>query len=384
MRTRVIAAQPSWVVENEQVSVAITEIGGHMAPVTFFRGTRRPVAPYYVSPWQGEGLKVAPPVLAPLRGDFFCMPFGADSTWKGDAYTTHGEPASAKWTAAGLDTDGPVTRLTLSMKTRAPAGRVTKRLMLVAGHDAIYQSHVLEDYSTRTPLGHHATLAPPDRPDGLLLSTSPIVFGLVSPGAAVEPVVDGEYRSLQAGARFSSLARVPTIWKDRPTEDCSRYPRRQGFCDIIQVYSRSRSGMAWTVAVAPGEGYLWYSLKDPAVLPSTVLWMENRGRHGSPWNGRNLCIGLEEVCAFFADGLAASVRKNAVSEQGIPTVHRLSPSTPLRINVIHGVARIPRSFGRVKTVRFGHGTARFTDDAGREVTARVNHRFVATGEPAAG
>jgi len=46
--------QPSWVIQSDQVELAITEIGGHMAPVTFYRKDPSPVQPYHISPWQGE------------------------------------------------------------------------------------------------------------------------------------------------------------------------------------------------------------------------------------------------------------------------------------------------------------------------------------------
>ena len=72
----------------------------------------------------------------------------------------------------------------------------------------------------------------------------------------------------------------------------------------------------WTCAVCEEEGFLWYSFKDRAVLPSMVMWMENHGRHGAPWNGRNCCIGLEDVCAYFAKGLLPSVEDNDISATG--------------------------------------------------------------------
>ena len=91
---KTIAGQPCWVAANETVELAVTRLGGHMAPVTFYRGTRKPVRPYYISPWQGEGLKIDEPVLVPLRGDFFCMPFGVGGTYRGEQYAVHGPPAT--------------------------------------------------------------------------------------------------------------------------------------------------------------------------------------------------------------------------------------------------------------------------------------------------
>ena len=65
------------------------------------------------------------------------------------------------------------------------------------------------------------------------------------------------------------------------------------------------------------EGFLWFSLKDPAVLPMTMLWMENHGRHFPPWNGRNCCLGLEDLCGYFAGGYAPSVRAKAAEVEAL-------------------------------------------------------------------
>src|SRR5947208_15940031 len=48
---RTLHSQPSFVIGTKQVELAVTQLGGHMAPVTFFRDTAQPVRPYYISPW---------------------------------------------------------------------------------------------------------------------------------------------------------------------------------------------------------------------------------------------------------------------------------------------------------------------------------------------
>src|SRR5437763_1408689 len=75
--TRIEHSQPSLILSTPQVELAVTKLGGQLSPVTFYRDSSKPVQPYYISPWQDEPAKAMPvPVLVPLRGDFFCMPFG--------------------------------------------------------------------------------------------------------------------------------------------------------------------------------------------------------------------------------------------------------------------------------------------------------------------
>ena len=389
---RTVAAQRSWIVESRSIELSLTIQGGMMAPVLFCRDTKKPVQPYYVSPWQEEQAPIDEPVLKPLRGDFFCMPFGADNRYQGETHVVHGEPATGIWTAADLSRSDGVTRFEARMKTTVRAGEVIKRIALKDEQNAVYTQHELIGYSGKTTLGHHATLSPGPGPGGMLISTSPISFGLARPAVA-NHTADGEYLSLDGSKPFRSLEKVPTVWKDPAHTDLTVFPARPGYCDIAGVVSRGAvpaSGgkkprgnaamvPAWTTAVFPGGGYLWYSLKDPRLLPVTLFWMENHGRHGAPWSGRNLCIGLEDICGYLAEGLAPSARKNPISAAGVPTVVTLSPRKPTTVNYIQGVSRVPTGFDRVTRASFGPGGVRFASASGATVDVAVDWEFLQTG-----
>ena len=378
-KRRTIDDRKSWIMANKQVRLAVTKLGGHMAPVRFCRDTKQPVQPYYVSPWQGEGKKIDDPVLVPLRGDFFCLPFGAPSEYKGVGHCCHGEPATRKWKCKSLTTTGDVTCLTLTMKTKALPGKVTKNLRLIAGQNAVYCQHVLEGYSGRTSLGHHATLAVPEKEGSLRVATGPFRLGMTNPDVVGDPAV-GHYQSLALGGRFKKLTEVPLLWKDPAVGDCTSFPTRRGFTDLLGVFAKADAGWAWTTATVREAGYLWYSLKDPAVLPATLLWISNRGRHSSPWNGRNRCLGLEDVCGYFANGLADSVKKNALNEEGIDTAVRLTPKKPTVVNYIQGVAKVPAGFDCVESAELAPGQVTFTSVTGKKVTTEVCHEFLGSGE----
>jgi hypothetical protein len=368
-KLRDIASQPSWVVASDKVQLTVTQLGGHMAPVTFFRDTSRPVRPYYVSGWQGEGRKIDDPVLRPLRGDFFCLPFGAPSTYRGTSHVCHGEPATKRWRCRGVAKDGRVTRLTLTMATKVLPGKVTKHLSLVDGQNVIYVQHVLEGYACRTSLGHHATLAVPEKARSLRVATSPFALGMNCPGVVGDPA-EAQYQSLAPGERFTSLRRVPLLWKKPAFGDCTAFPVREGFTDLLGVFPKAGRDPAWTTATHDDAGTLWFSLKDAAVLPATLFWISNRGRHNAPWNGRNRCLGLEDVCGYFANGL---------SRRGIPTAIKLSPKRPTSINYIEGMARVPRGFQCVRSAEFAPGKVTFTSVTGKKVAVRVRHEFLGTG-----
>ena len=374
-------SQAGWRLRSDAVDLFVTANGAHMAPVRFCTDTGEPVQPYYISPWQDEGLKNLPdPVLAGLRGDFFCMPFGANAeVVDGEKHTGHGEPSSSKWRRVGVRRDGKVQTLTLDLHTKVRPGKITEKIHLVDGQNVVYTSHVIEGYSGRMPIGHHCTLAVPEEEGSLRVAVSPFALGMTCPVLFSNPV-NREYQSLAIGKTFTDLTKVPVMARRAEPADCSSFPQRTGYTDLIQLFRKPSAQPAWTAATCQKDGYLWFSLKDAAVLPGTVFWISNRGRHGTPWNGRNRCLGLEETCSYFAEGLGPSIRPNEIARQGFPTAVALSPDKPTVVNFIQGTVKIPEGFENVKTARFGDGKVTFVSVTGKEVTAPVLHAFLKTGK----
>ena len=384
-----IDSQPSWILESPQVRLAVTKRGAHMAPVTFLRDSGKPVQPYHVSPWQNEKLADFPaPVLASLRGDWFCIPFGGNGTeFRGEKHPPHGEVAGSEWTFVDSKRGGGTTTLVLAFEPTARKGRIVKELTLVDGQNVVYSKHTVTGFAGPAPCGHHATLAMPEEEGVFRVSTSPIEFGMTNPTRFSDPA-EGEYQSLAIAAPFTDLAHVPTLEKGAPDADLTRLPARPGHADLVQVVNKQdlqmvgkQEATAWTCAVRTDDGWMWFALKDPKVLRSTLFWIENRGRHGSPWNGRNNCLGLEDVTTFFADGLAASAGQNLLTRRGIPTAIEFSADKPTEIRYIQGVSRVPAGFGKVVSAEYAPGQVTFVDEAGTRVTVPVKHEFLAGGQP---
>lgn len=379
VRQRVLHGQRSWMIANDQVELAVTELGGHMAPVTFFRDSSRPVQPYYISPWQGKKMEVPAPVLAPLRGDFFCLPFGVNSEpFRGERHPPHGETSGGTWQLDGCTADDEALTLRLRFETQVRPGRVLRELSIRPGHNVVYSRTVIEGFAGPTPFSHHATLAVPGEERSLLLSCSPFRFGRTYPGLASNPE-QGAYQSLAPDAAFRDLAKVPSIFRGEPTADCTAFPTRRGFADLLQVFEKpspKRDVRSWVAAVNAREGWLWYALKDPRVMPGRLFWIENYGRHGPPWNGRNACLGVEDGCTYFDLGIAQSCHPNPVSRQGIATCVELSGGPSLEIRYIQGAARIPQGFGRVEEIRFEDQSIVFRTVDGHSITAPVAHEFL--------
>ena len=371
IKAEIIKGQESWVLETRNIKLCLTKKGGHMAPVVFMKDSEEPVEPYYINPWAEEGLNLEnePDVLIPLRGDFFCLPFGGDNNWNGESHSVHGESAGNMWKLASEREDNSIT---LTIDTEGRKGSVKKRIELKEGENNLYISHTIEGFTGPASLGHHAIF-----PGGTkkYISTSSIKFGYTNKYESAS-YNQGEYYSLASLEKFEFLDRVPTVWKDNQYTDCSVFPAREGFIDILQVYNKPQKDFAWSAVVVPEEGYLWFSLKDSEILPSTVLWMENRGRHQQPWNGRNCCIGVEDVCSSFADGLSVSAEKNFLNGEEIKTCHRLKEKDSMTVKYIQGVVRIPEGFDRARTIIKKDDGVEITSVSGKVVFSKVDTGFL--------
>lgn len=375
MKTFTHLGQPSWRFSSDRVEATITRLGGHLAPVRFCL-SKGMVQPFSIAPWAEEKLPAdTPPILQALRGDFFCAPFGGsgDPKYK-EQHPPHGETANASWKFESLRKSKTETQLHLSLKTKVRPGRVDKMIRLRKGETAVYCQHILSGMSGGMNLGHHPTLKFPDAPGSGLISTSPIHFAQTWPTILEDPAI-GSYSSLKPAAIFTRLDRVPMA--NGGVADLSRYPTPRGFEDIVMVVHEAKPDFAWTAVSFPKERYVWFSLKDPRVLRSTVFWMSNGGRHYPPWNGRHISVmGLEDVTSYFACGLVPSIRPNPISKRGIPTSLSLRAAKPLVVNYIMGVAAIPAGFERVKTINLGKGVVTLVSDRKRRVTVPIDTAFL--------
>lgn len=370
-----ILGQPSWPLSSDKVTVAVTEQGGHLAPVKFHLAGRI-VEPFSVAPWAREKLQPGTPaVLKSLRGDFFCAPFGGNETsWRGEKHPPHGDPANARWTIRSCEGGQDWSAWHWTMETTSRPGRIHKLIRLKAGETNLYCRHVLSEMEGPMSFGHHAMLKFPEAPGSGIVSTSHILFAQVAP-EPVESPAGGGYQSLMPGSRFTRLSRVAT--SDGHFTDLGKYPARRGFEDLVMLVHESEPDFAWSAVAFPKERYVWFSLKDPRILRSTILWISNAGRHYPPWNGRHARVmGIEDVTSYFHYGLAESADPNPVSRMGYATCVKLKKATPLKVNYIMGVAAIPAKFGRVRSITRAPGGIVLSSDNGCRVIAEVDTDFL--------
>ncbi|MEP4078637.1 hypothetical protein [Haloferula sp.] len=355
-----------WKIGNELVTLAVTREGAHMAPVVFRLGERE-VSPYSLSPWKPDEVDSELPVLLKvLRGDFFCLPFGPQ-----DDGPPHGDPANGEWTEVEVADD----RLVLTMDCSDSGAKLERELKLKSGETAIYYEVRISGLEGDWSYGNHPIIDFSSLGDGEgFLSVSTFRWGSVYPGVFSDPEKN-EFQTLEANGEFVDLQEVPLA--DGGFTDVSRFPSRSGFEDLVMMVNDAATDeqpFAWSAAVL--DGYVWFSLKDPADFPSTLFWLSNGGRKDGPWSGKHVGrVGIEEVCSHFCDRVDDS-RVSELPAEGIPTTRRFQAEETKSLRIVQAVAGVPEKFGRVASIcPDGPGKVVITSESGLTVDAAVDWEY---------
>ena len=298
--------------------LTVQALGAMLGPVIFRLPDGREVSPLHVAPWADDPQAASlPGILRALRGDFACVPFGADRALDlaGDwgplsrpaperPGPPHGLSSNALWE---MQDDG--LRLTLEYPEDSPIAFVQRAILpdpALPAIDMVLTLHIRRDCCL--PIGLHPVFRLPD--SGLLIEAGPR-GGMTFPGA-LEPGVS----RLAPAARFASLAAVPLALGG--TADLRHLPLPHATEELVQLTDAGgRATLIW-----PGEGFRAHLTWDASHFPDLILWISNRGRRAFPWNGRHQALGLEPVCAAFDLGTEISAGPNPLQTATHPTARR--------------------------------------------------------------
>ena len=352
-KTARIYGQESFLLKARSVEAAVTVMGGMLGPVTFYPQDRAPIQPYAVAPWAEEKLPLEmPPMIAALRGDWFCSAFGENVEKFADrTLPPHGETANGHWSGVACGETKAGCWLRLGIDLPLQGGRCEATTALLHDQTVVYQRHDLSGLTGVANPGHHATLVFPD-----VVGTANLSFSRWQLARTFfEPTEQPENRGyswLKPDTTINDLRAVPCI--DGSTTDLCSYPARRGYEDIAILCADPRLDFAWSAVTCPEQKFVWFALRDPKQLTSTLLWFSNGGRHFPPWNGRHTnVLGIEDMTGFFHLGLAASCRPNLLTECGVQTCLHPDEQGRLSLPYIQGVGRIPHGFERVVAIEPG-------------------------------
>lgn len=359
----VVHGEPSFHLATPELDLSVTARGGHLAPVVFHL-PGRDVSPYALAPWEPAEFPEIPPLLSVLRGDFLCLPFGGQTDGP-----PHGEPANSEWRSLATDENS----LHLAMDA---GGRFEKILTTRAGQHAVFCEHRISNLDGDFNYGNHPILDLSALPaQAGRVTVSPFRWASVFPGPFSNPA-DGESQALAEGARFTDLREVPLAAGG--TTDLTKYPARPGNDDLVMMVNETATPeqpFAWSAVVL--DGYVWFSLKNPADFPATMFWLSNGGRTAAPWNGRHTGrLGVEEVCSYFANGVDVS-RQDLLAAEGIPTTRHFKNDEIVSLKTIQAVAAVNPDFGAVsKILPAGDEAVTLTGESGVSIKMPIDWKFL--------
>ncbi|MCA0250697.1 MAG: hypothetical protein LCH76_00115 [Actinobacteria bacterium] len=313
-------------VERAGVAAEIQLAGCMVSPLFDLDGET--VRPLYTAPWPD----FPDPLLSKLRGDFLCAPFGIapaapdrlPTRWQVGEETTesasshaHGYPANAEWQLSRAG-DGQA-EFVLELPEAEPIARASRRVICEPGR-VVIDDQLIPRRDTRLPLGLHPMVRLPEVEGGAVV---------LPPGCrslATYPVPVDASSILAQDVTFDDLRRAPL--RAGGSIDLSRLPLALDTEELVQLCDVTTPSVA---VENRAEGYRLTIAWD-AALRHCLLWISNRGRNFEPWNGRNLCLGVEPVTSAFDLGAVISAGANPMAIDGLATAVELTAGEPYRLS----------------------------------------------------
>jgi hypothetical protein len=294
------------------------------------------------------------------------MPFGESDILK-DEVRSHGTTANDKWNLISYNKK----ELKFKLDKKVSGAEVIKKITLKSDHPVIYQEHLITGGEGKIPIGHHLMLKIPEK---IYLSFSNFLFG-ETPPSPVETDPEMGNSILQYPQQFNNLSKIKS--KNGNDIDLSRYPVYQDHEDLLMLKSDEELPYSWSAVSAPKNGWLWFSIKDPKTLTSTVLWLSDGGRKYPPFSSRHRkVIGIEEVTSYFHLGHKASVEDNHLNKKGYKTFIELKPDVVHNIRYVFGLIKIPVDFKNVASIEEDEKGIVIKDENGLKVNTEINLNFI--------
>ncbi|MEO0383996.1 MAG: hypothetical protein AAF234_10645 [Pseudomonadota bacterium] len=298
-------------------------------PHLMFHWQGKTLAPLHRAPWVEDSTfpDEMPPVDRKLSGDFVCAPFGMSDV---EPSPPHGWSSNSAWS---LDSDN-AGGLRFTLDKVILGARLTKQLRPAPDAPLLYQVHTVDGGSGGLTFAHHPMMRVAG---GARLFTSPKRLA-VTPDA---PIVEGRH-ALQNGVATADHTAIPATRGG--TIDVTRLPIADGDEDFVALVEAEESELGWTAVIREAFDDIVFVLKDPSVLPLTMLWHSNGGREDAPWSGRHRgVLGIEDGIAAGAAGHKAALGETVFSRAGVPTVLSLAEGKTHR--VAHVIGAVPRPVG---------------------------------------
>lgn len=321
----------------------------------------RALEPLHRAPWVDDDVfpDPMPPVDRALSGDFLCAPFGKSDV---EVSPPHGWTSNSAWKVTAQEPD----KLAFELERPVMGARITKHIEPGADAPLLYQTHQIFGGAGGLTLAHHPMMRVAD---GARLFCSPKRVA-ITPDS---PIVDGRHR-FALSAQTSDLHAVPT--HDGGTVDVTQLPIGTGTEDFIALVEAEGSTLGWTAVIREAFDDIVFVLKDPRVLPLTMLWHSNGGREDAPWNSAHIgVLGIEDGIAAGAAGHHAALGDNPIAQAGVSTALELSDTSNHRIAHVIGALPRPEGWNIITDITIDGATLTLHGEDGQEIALPFKSNF---------
>lgn len=290
--------------ENRAARATVHRSGG-MVLAEFTLGDRR-VRPLFLPAWASEN--AADGLLNNLRGDFPCVPFGGAPAqaalpggWHPDKAAAdpdefaHGYGAHHLWNLA--ETGVGFIRIAVDYPRSHPIEGLERIVSLSPDHPKVlFEDRIHVRKTCRLPVGLHPIFRLPKENGAARLRL---------PNCRIMRTYPGD---VDASAAFVPDASVPDAQavplRRGGTADATSLPMEISTEDLLMLCEVETGRVALENRA---EAYRAVLEWDASLLKGCLLWFSNRGRGFEPWNGRNVCLGVEPIASAFDLGTAVSL-----------------------------------------------------------------------------
>ncbi len=295
------------------------EISAYGAMTTIrFHTPKGDIAPLFERDWE----KTEDEFMNHLRGDFFSTPFGSNPDdftifpegWREleqpfdrESDPAHGYGAHNYWRLRERRENGLV--LEIAYPEGGIIGTVTRCVTVrESGYAVDFVDNIEIRKDGSLPLGLHPIFKLSEQ-TGMTELKIPACRGM-----RTYPVDTDETSIFIPDQWVADLRKVPL--RDGGTADMTKLPLAQHTEELLLL-----CGVETPEVVLHNreEGYQIKLIWDGDILKNCLLWLSNRGRNFRPWNGTNLCLGVEPVTAAFDLGTLISLGENPLKKEGIDT-----------------------------------------------------------------
>jgi hypothetical protein len=275
--------------------LSVRAVGGMLAPLNFDLGDGLKISPLHVAPWADEAQAGLSPLMAGLRGEWPCLPFGPaqaperlpqdwqarqqGSGWDHGYCANHAwerveQSASALLIAIDLPPNDPVARLERVIRPDPYSAAISVALTLYPRADAVI------------PFALHPSFVVPDEGVDILSASYSAVHAYpMQPEPGVSRVLPGSVSA--------SLTALPTL--DGASLDASHLPLPFKTEELLQL-SHCQPPLVLGYRAQQVQVLLDWDSGD---LPDVMLWISNGGRAHAPWSGRHYALGVEPCNSCF-------------------------------------------------------------------------------------